>query len=222
MNILDLHFATKLKKRYCSYKMCSFLLGIAFNLILVDSTVQAQGFDAALIAGFNASQLEGDNLSGFNKLGLNTGLRIEYALNDRKGIATELLYNQKGSSSTLKAGTPVNVETLTLQYFSMPVYYYLNEWKHEAYDYYRFQLEGGFMVNRLFGVNSSNSFFNNATQDFNDWDLSLSAGLGYRLGPTWKIALHYERSVTKIYQLPNSDLKGLQSYLINIRASVSL
>lgn len=184
--------------------------------------LKSQGFEGYILAGFNASQLEGDNLSGYNKLGLNAGMRLEYPVNEKKGLATELLFHQKGSSSTLRAGTPTNVETLTLNYIAMPVYFYFNEWKHESEDYYRFQIEGGFVINRLFGVSSSNSFFDNATDDFNDWDLGVSLGLSFRLNQKWKTAIHFERSVTKIYQLPNTDLRGLQSYLINLRAVYAL
>lgn len=192
------------------------VIALLVSVSVLDN-VSGQKFNATISGGFNVSQLEGDNLSGFNKIGINTGIRLEYASKDQNGIATELLFHQKGSSSTLQRGTPSNVETISLNYIAMPVYYFFNEWKNTTEDYYRIQINMGVMTSRLFSVRSTNSFFNNATEDFNNWDVGFSGGLLFRLSPSWGVGAFYERSFLKIYQLPNSDLRGLQSYLINFR-----
>ncbi len=177
--------------------------------------IAAQGpsFKGSLVLGLNASQLEGDNLSGFDKAGLHGGLRVETG--EATGWALELLYNQKGSRSKSSTNPPVASQRLTLHYLSLPVYYYFSEWAYE--DYHKFKINIGPSLNRLFGVSSSNSFFDNATEDFSDWDLAISGGVQYNIGPYLGVAAHYERSIMKIYSLPNSDLRGLQSYLLNFR-----
>jgi len=48
------------------------------------SVVHAQkGFTAKILAGLNASQMEGDQLAGYDKLGLNLGGEVSFSLNDR-------------------------------------------------------------------------------------------------------------------------------------------
>lgn len=206
-----------MRLRLC-HAACFYLAPWIFLLLIsLTHTSYAQKFNAFLVGGFNVAQLEGDNLSGFNKLGVNTGIRLEYSLDSKKGLATELLYHQKGSSSTLRAGTPSNVETISLNYIALPLYYFFNEWKDDSDEFYKFQIDIGLITNRLVSVKSSNIFFNNATEDFNNWDFGATVGLAYRFSKLWSFGLHYERSFTKIYQLPNSDLRGLQSYLMNFR-----
>ena len=206
-------------KYFNSYQSTKLLILLRISLIMFFvgevSWVFGQRFNGSIILGANFSQLEGDNLSGYNKIGLHTGFRLEYPLSDNKGLATELVFNQKGSSSKTIKGVAQNVESITLNYLSLPMIFYWKEWLQT--DYYRFQLHAGLSAHRLFSVKSSNSFFNNATEDFANYDLAILGGISYHFSQLLGIGFQIERSLTKIYQLPNSNLRGLQSYLINIR-----
>lgn len=57
----------------------------------------AQRFKADVIAGFNASQVDGDETAGFNKLGLNTGAGVTIPLYRNWGIGLETIFSQEGS-----------------------------------------------------------------------------------------------------------------------------
>ena len=197
------------------YLILSFILGI------LPFTFQAQGFSASILGGFNLSQLEGDNLSGFNKPGLHVGMRTSYALKEKHGFSLEFLFQQKGSSSTLKLGSPRNTERITLNYLSLPLQFYLNEWQ-DVSGYYIFRVEGGIVLNYLIDVSSTNSFFDRSIDQFREFDAGLSLGLAYSFSKTIKANFRFERSFLKIYEDPVSDIRGLQSYLLTFRLEYAL
>lgn len=59
---------------------------------------QAQSeFSAGLLAGFAATQVNGDAISGFHKIGLNGGAYVQFSLSDKFDGRIELTYIAKGS-----------------------------------------------------------------------------------------------------------------------------
>ena len=66
--------------------------------LLSGPQASAQTFSAMLVGGFNLSQIDGDKLGGFNKIGFNTGARVSAKLSDRWSLSTEFLYSQQGAS----------------------------------------------------------------------------------------------------------------------------
>ncbi|MEM6697615.1 MAG: hypothetical protein AAF806_16255 [Bacteroidota bacterium] len=56
-----------------------------------------QRFHAGIITGVNLSQIDGDDYSGYDKLGIMGGLQGIALLNRRTKLVTELLYSSKGS-----------------------------------------------------------------------------------------------------------------------------
>ena len=181
----------------------------------------SQGFTTSLLGGLNISQLEGDNLSGFNKPGFHAGMRTSYALKEKQGLSLEFLFQQKGSSSSLSLGSPGSDERITLSYLSLPIQYYLNEWQDES-GYYIFRIEGGIVLNYLMDVSSTNSFFDGAIDQFSEFDAGISVGLAYSFTRSLAANIRFERSLLKIYEDPVSNLRGLQSYLLTFRLEYAL
>ncbi|MDG2363487.1 MAG: outer membrane beta-barrel protein [Flavobacteriales bacterium] len=58
---------------------------------------QAFQFNGGLIGGATASQIHGDGIGGFNKVGLHLGATIEIGWAENKNIQIGIVYNQKGS-----------------------------------------------------------------------------------------------------------------------------
>jgi len=58
---------------------------------------QAFQFNGGLIGGATASQIHGDGIGGFNKVGLHLGATIEIGWVENKKIQIGIVYNQKGS-----------------------------------------------------------------------------------------------------------------------------
>ena len=76
-------------------KILSLLLFILFS-----TTASAQLFYGSVIAGGNVTQVDGDMVNGYRKVGVNVGASVMMPLNKKQSwFATlELLYTQKGSS----------------------------------------------------------------------------------------------------------------------------
>lgn len=71
---------------------------LCFSLLMGFSVV-AQDFEAELIGGLNASQVDGDGYGGFDKPGLVGGMAVRYPLGENLYVQPEILYIQKGSRS---------------------------------------------------------------------------------------------------------------------------
>lgn len=62
-------------------------------------------FNAGLVLGFGLSQIDGDQYTGFDKVGLRGGLKGSIYIHPRLDIVVGLLYNQKGSRFEDKSST---------------------------------------------------------------------------------------------------------------------
>lgn len=75
---------------------------IVLFLLLGFSQLYAQSFNAELSVGLSANQINGDDLSGFNKPGFVAGAGVGFPIHENWMIKSELFFIQKGSKSTSK------------------------------------------------------------------------------------------------------------------------
>ena len=66
-------------------------------LMLTHKLVLAQRIKGMLVAGMNLSQVDGDEIYGFDKTGLNTGIGAIVPVGKHFSFTIETLFNQKGS-----------------------------------------------------------------------------------------------------------------------------
>jgi len=74
-----------------------FILFLFSALVFIDAEICAQGIKGEIIAGMNLSQVDGDEIYGFDKAGLNLGLGAIVPLGKHFVFSIETLFNQKGS-----------------------------------------------------------------------------------------------------------------------------
>lgn len=91
--------------------------------------MHAQRFQAGIIAGLTASQIDGDASAGYHKLGLQGGLRGNILLTESQFFSVELLYTQRGCRS--EADDPVFFKT-TLHYAEIPVQWHWRIWSSDG------------------------------------------------------------------------------------------
>ncbi len=74
-------------------------ISVLLLLIAISSSVSAQLFYGSIIAGGNVTQVDGDKVFGYRKIGVNVGASVMMPLNKKQTwfATVELLYNQKGS-----------------------------------------------------------------------------------------------------------------------------
>ena len=87
--------------------------------ILCFAITSAQNFDAGLIGGFCTSQVSGDNLSGYNKLGSRFGAYISYPINKKMSYQLEMQFLQKGSKKPYTENSPESY-LFELNYIELP------------------------------------------------------------------------------------------------------
>ena len=180
-----------------------------------------QGFESYLFGGINASQLQGDNLSGFDKVGLHTGLGVEYEF-VKNSLSLELLFNQKGSASKANRTNSIQKVNTTLNYLQIPVLYSINSWYDEADNFYHIGVHGGPYYSRLFNINSTDPGLDRFIDNFKKADFGLVLGVKYRISRKIATTLRYDQSLQKIYENSSNNISGIISYLVTLRIEVYL
>ncbi len=93
------------------------------SLILFVNVVVAQRFDAGLIGGFNASQIEGDGFKGYHKAGLLLGAFVQTDIAPAIFAGMEIKYSQKGAKKKYDPKQPdIEQYTMQLGYIDIPFF----------------------------------------------------------------------------------------------------
>ncbi len=169
--------------------------GAMICFFLGSQPVSAQSFKAGILAGVVASQVDGDNLGGFNKAGLTAGLISNVRLNEKWSGQFELLYIQKGSRSPVDTTGLLQYYRLRLQYIEIPVLvnYHYHIKKARAF------LEGGFSYGQLIrDVEESNYYSPVLGSGFEKNDVCINLGMGFGLGPKFFFHVRYAYSLIPV------------------------
>ncbi|MBT8221086.1 MAG: PorT family protein [Bacteroidia bacterium] len=169
-------------------------------LFLTINHISAQGFNAGITLGMNASQIHGDLFSGYNKPGIHAGLLIEYPIQDKTWIGGELIYSELGSQRKLLLGSSIPEEQskIQLNYISLPVYVRIQP---------NSRLSWLSAINFMLGI--ENSYLINAKiQDrddeeiieyFNDWNVSGLVGIRYAFNEKIGLEFRINESINLIF-----------------------
>ncbi len=181
-----------------------------FSLSLVKNATAQQRFKAGLVLGLNAAQVNGDDNGGYNKLGLQGGLRGVVILRDKMEILLEMLYSQRGSRSKTNqfpAGLKIN-----LQYVEVPVMFGYKDWYIEEDDYYKVQVIGGLMYSRLFSAEIDGSVNHDGEVDnLNNNDYGYTLGAELFLSKHFGFSFRFSRSINLLYNKDKHDQQGINS-----------
>ncbi len=93
---------------------CIFALAVAFC-----ATVQAQDFKAGLSFGVVPSQVDGDGMSGYNKIGLTGGAYVKWERSDRLVLQADIAYTMKGSRQASSKNVDFSRPELTTNYIDV-------------------------------------------------------------------------------------------------------
>lgn len=137
-----------------------------------------QRFQGGLIAGFNLTQLDGDRIAGYNKIGLNVGGKVTTVLTDKWGFTLELLFSQQGSRASAAEISPV-YDAIRLNFVEVPVFLHFQDWK--------FKVNAGLTYNRLidYEVIQIDGADITDAQDYRVNNVGLVLGITYVSGEHW-------------------------------------
>jgi hypothetical protein len=195
-------------------------------LVLCPSLINAQQrFSAGLVGGFNASQIDGDELAGFDRVGIHTGILTTIDLESSLNVHMEFLYSQRGSRpDVFQPEYDPDIE-IGLDYIELPVYMSIGDWWQEEGEYFKASFHGGLSYGRLISsdvtdnYNSAEFSLEEYAQYFNENDLSWLLGFSFRWSQHWGVTARYTRGITPLLDPAKHNLNTsrLMSYWMTIR-----
>jgi len=175
------------------------LQAFVFVLLFLSGTFSlfGQHFKGGLLLGFNASQVDGDTYSGYDKFGLMGGVYVYTPISSMFDVQMEIKYMGKG------ARKPTNSEDLTqyksnFNYLEIPVLLRLNTQK-------KIGLEGGLGFGYLFSYSISDEYGvlpSSSIPKFKTFELSSIVGISYQFAPRFLVNMRYSYSILSIVEKP--------------------
>ena len=136
-------------------------------------SIQAQNFGGGLIAGASTSQVAGDMLGGFNKIGLLTGVYTNLKIKENLKVQLEIIYIEKGSRNpNLHKNT---IQEITLSYVEVPISINLQQKENLG-------IELGILPAFIMS-SKMNDYFSEIEIDpsFEKYDFGIFVGINYHL-----------------------------------------
>ncbi len=148
--------------RYAILFLCCFTYSLA---------VDAQSFDAYVELGINASQIDGDELAGYNQPGLRLGAHVALPLDSGWLVRTGMVYSGKGSRHGER--DPI-FQILRVNYLELPIVAQYALLKQVS-------LTAGFTANyRIQARVDGGGGFESIRDQFRDFNVCYTAGVMYQ------------------------------------------
>ena len=171
--------------------------------ILCFAITSAQNFDAGLIGGFCTSQVSGDNLSGYNKLGSRFGTYINYPINKKMSYQLEMQFLQKGSKKPYTENSP-ETYLFELNYIELPAT--LNYQVKKG-----ISIESGLGTAFLVGYKEQDEITDINTDKPNTLALDFLLGVQYDIKKNLKLNIRYANSISRIRKHASKEELWLNS-----------
>lgn len=181
-------------------------------LILAGLSISTNGqtFKAALIGGFNLSQIDGDDMAGYDKFGWNAGVKAYAFVEERISLSFEILYSEKGSRASLIDRQFVPPTDIFMQYAEIPILVHYHDQNGMIFG-------AGVAYNQLFDfqrtVNGVDTSEDDPVPQTNDW--TLVGDLTFVIKEHFGINGRMSYSLFPIATDPNSNLQK-QQWLNNV------
>lgn len=191
--------------------MRSFIL-ILF--LLFSEILSAQNFDAGIRMGFCGSQVNGDNLSGFDKVGLIGGAFVRRKLTENIALQMEMVFIQKGSRKPTDDFN--NFYRLRVHYIEVPLLLLYNVSK-------KITFTGGPSFGTLIFSAEDDQFglYRNSIP-FKKYELAGNGGLIYKISDNWAFDARYSHSISTIRPFPGASLTFFDKGQYNVLIEFSL
>lgn len=190
-------------------------------LMTVTLHLDAQRFGGGVTIGANASQVDGDDLSGYNKIGLNAGANVSYDIGYLFQLNVEFLFSQRGSRSLLIPYKYEPLRHLTINYIELPFYVTLKI-AEDKKDFSHFHLYTGFSVARMINADNQLNDVEVDEKKFKKDDFSYLVGVKYFITEKIGLNLRFTNSIVNIYTHPENKAKNIKGYFFSLGGIVKL
>lgn len=178
-------------------------------LFLFAQAAGAQTFGAGAIIGGNVSQIDGDFLSGYNRIGLNTGIFVYTPVSSQSRVQLEFTFTMKGAQRRIdenNIGNTGQFDKFTLNYVEVPVMY------HHDFNINKVKLTGLGGLSMAYLISAHRTDFTGkkeVTDGLKRTDACLNLGLEYKLTKNWAVNGRFQ------YSLYDVDKSNLGNILVN-------
>ena len=166
---------------------------LALVLIFWNAASGQRRFVAAPIVGFNMSQIDGDDLFGYRKIGFAGGARVSAILHPRWRLALEIQFAQQGSRrGSNEAGGGTGLDKVQLNMVEVPFMVQFLEWK--------FQVNGGISYARLINYTITDIFGADVTDQFEFRDdlIFVTGGVSFLFTDQFGLDLRLARALSNL------------------------
>ena len=160
-------------------------------LCLFDKDAVAQDFHGGLRLGICASQVSGDNLSGYDKAGILGGAYVNRSFSEKISVQMEMMFIQKGSRSTVSK-IDNSYYRMRLHYLEVPLLFRYHAGK-------KIVLEAGLSAGTLIFSEENNQIgVIYGTPPFKKIEIASQLGLQFIFSENWAADLRYSGSLTPV------------------------
>lgn len=163
---------------------------LLFSTVFI-SGAGAQDFNGGLRLGMCASQVSGDNLSGYDKAGILGGAYVNRSFSEKISVQMEMIFIQKGSRSTVSK-IDNSYYRMRLHYLEVPLLFQFHAGK-------KIVLEAGVSAGTLIFSEENNQLGPiSGTPPFKKMEIASQLGLQFVFSDNWAVDLRYSGSLTPV------------------------
>lgn len=203
-----------------------FALFIFFGFLALSN--QAQNFGGGIILGLSTSQVGGDDLAGFNKLGILAGIFANKSISELLRLQMEMNYIQKGSNNPDMndyKSENVGKTDISLNYIEVPI---LLQYQQNT----TLKIEGGIQFANLINGYYNDSYGEITYSEITPFiknDVGLILGMDYKFSENFSLNTRISNSILPIgkedYNHPstyNSTRKGKYNSVLSFAIHYNL
>ncbi len=178
-------------------------------LLTCTASLRAQTFQGSLLAGGIFSQIDSDDLIGFNQFGFTGGARVVAVLSDKWRVGPEITFSQQGSRRAPREPSNFGYENIRLNFVEVPLMVYYKDWRITA--------EAGATYGRLIDFTVEDVLGEDLTEDFffNENIFGLQVGATFYFTPRVGLNFRWSRQFSALGESP--DGKRLRGRNISFR-----
>jgi len=164
---------------------------------LITKVSFAQDFHAGMRFGMSATQVSGDNLSGFDKAGVLAGAFVNRDFSQKISVQMEMIFIQKGSRKP--------VSTLDNSYYRMRLHYFEVPLLLQFHASKKICIEGGASAGVLVFSREDNQLGDiSFTPPFKKMEIASHIGVQFIISEHWAVDLRHSGSLTPVRNFQGS------------------
>lgn len=161
-----------------------------------EEQVVERRFNGGFVYGFNSSQINGDGLAGYHKLGLYAGIVANANLTPKTYLSTGITFSQRGSATALNSQ---NTARIRFDIIELPLIFHYKD-KETEDGYHQVHFGTGFCYGRLFNVEAGGTPYLGHESKFSPSNINWLLDAMFYKNKHIGFGIRYNRAINRIYK----------------------